>query len=274
MPDHDTSGPDLLADQLERARLQRRHLPAWTASHPQFGPAAGYAVAAALAARRRAAGERPVGRKIGMTNRALWPAQQTAAPIWGQVWDSTLVQAPSGQATVDLAQATAPRIEPELGFRLKTAIDPARLSVRDLLACLDWVAPCFEVIDSHFGWKMLAADAIADFGVHYRLVVGTPLAITPERIAALEPALAACEATLSLDGTAVERGRGANTLGHPVQALAALVELLAAQGEPPLAAGEIITTGTLTAPREIAAGQRWTFRVTGLELAPLEVAFA
>ena len=80
--------------------------------------------------------------------------------------------------------------------------------------------------------------------------------------------------TLSLDGTAVERGRGANTLGHPVLALAALVELLAAQRNPPLEPGEIITTGTLTAPRDIAAGQRWGFRLAGIELAPLEAVFA
>lgn len=253
------------------ARSGRSTLASLAAQPGGLSVAQGYEVAASIAAARIARGERRVGRKIGLTNQAVWAALDAAAPIWGTVYDSTLTMASGGTARLDLSAAVAPRIEPEIGFCLHRPLDPARLDFDGLLDAIEWFAPCFEVVDTHIeGWKFKAADAIADFGVHYALVVGEPVRVAGLPRDTLAAQLEACEVTLSCNGAVIERGRGGNTLGHPLGALAALATVLAANpGQPPLEAGEIITTGTLTPFRDIAAGERWAMHVTGLPLAAL-----
>jgi 2-oxo-3-hexenedioate decarboxylase len=198
---------------------------------------------------------------------------ETQSPIWGYVYDTTLVMAPGGPAEVDLTAALAPRIEPEIGFRLSTAVDPRHTDAQSLLHAIEWIAPCFEIIDCHFPqWKFKAADGIADFGVHYALVVGQPLRVDASNIGTLADALRDCTASLQCNGAVVEQGGGAATLGSPLNALAALAEVLARHPQSePLLPGEIITTGTLTPPRDIAAGQRWLSSLQGIDLAPLEL---
>ena len=64
-----------------------------------------------------------------------------------------------------------------------------------------------------------------------------------------------------------DHGRAANVLDGPVFALRHLVQLLAADPvNPPLAAGEIVTTGTLTRAFPVAAGETWTTELTGVPL--------
>lgn len=266
-----------LARRMLALRQQRATLPSLLAEHPDLSVTAAYAVAEAIARQRCEAGERIVGRKIGLTNRAAWPALQAEAPLWGYVYDSSLVEAGDGNATVGIGQAVAPRIEAEIGFGLRGPVDPGETQLEVMCDAIDWVAPCFEIIDSHHAqWRFKAAEAIADFGVHHRLVVG-PRMVMPAAgaRAALTAALADCRVELLLDGQVVETGRGANTLDHPLLALQALVRLLAQQvGSIPLRAGDVITTGTLTNPRDVVAGQNWQMRFEGLALQPLGIVLA
>jgi 2-oxo-3-hexenedioate decarboxylase len=72
----------------------------------------------------------------------------------------------------------------------------------------------------------------------------------------------------------VDRGVGENALGSPLLALAYLVEVLAKQpASPPLAAGEIVSTGTLTDAHPVAPGETWTTQIRGLPLNGLSVVF-
>lgn len=260
-----------LATELIAARNDRATVPSLAARYPGFSMSQGYAVANAIAQRRIDAGDAVAGRKIGLTNRSQWAQKQTHSPIWGYVHDSTLLFSREGKVSVGLGEARAARLEPEFAFRLSRPIDPADTGYAALLGCIEWAAPCFELIDCHFeGWNFNAAEGIADSGVHYRLVVGEPLMVASMPAAALAAALESCQVTLSLDGEIVERGVGSNSLGHPLKALAAFVEILAADRESqPLAAGEVVTTGTLTTPRDIAPGQTWTMQVSGVAFDPL-----
>ena len=52
-----------------------------------------HAAARALHAHRLAAGWIPVGRKIGFTNRTIWTRYGVYEPIWGTVYDRTLIDA-------------------------------------------------------------------------------------------------------------------------------------------------------------------------------------
>jgi 2-oxo-3-hexenedioate decarboxylase len=136
-----------------------------------------------------------------------------------------------------------------------------------LLGCIDWVAHGFEIVQSIFpDWRFLAADTIAAYGLHGALWIGPHHAIVG-RSAHWGPELSAFEIDLFRNGVLADHGRAANVLDGPVFALRHLVELLAADPvNPPLAAGEIVTTGTLTRAFPVAAGETWTTELTGVPL--------
>ena len=130
-----------------------------------------YQTALAVRALRVARGENPRGYKIGFTNRTIWSRYGVFAPIWGSVWESTVSHC-NGVGTASLAHLCQPRIEPEAVFGFKS---PPRANARleDLFEALDWVASGFEVVQSHQAhWKFIAAQTVADSGLHGRLLVG------------------------------------------------------------------------------------------------------
>ncbi|MDQ3271581.1 MAG: hydratase, partial [Pseudomonadota bacterium] len=85
-----TLSTDSLAAEISSARLLASPL-AWPASFPADVPA-GYAAALAVRTARVAAGERPAGYKVGFTNRTIWPRYGVYAPIWGTVWECSLIR--------------------------------------------------------------------------------------------------------------------------------------------------------------------------------------
>jgi 2-oxo-3-hexenedioate decarboxylase len=63
-------------------------------------------------------------------------------------------------------------------------------------------------------------------------------------------------------------------LGSPLNALRYLVGLLARDPHnPPLRAGEIVSTGTLTLAMPVKAGQVWTTQASGIALEGITVRF-
>jgi 2-keto-4-pentenoate hydratase len=251
--------PALVAD-LARARLEARPLP-WPSAVPADVPLA-YATALAVRAARSAEGDAPVGYKVGFTNRTIWPRYGVYGPIWGTVWHSGLARVDAlapNEGVLSLQGLCEPRIEPEVVFGLREA-PPTDCSAAQLVASLDWVAHGYEIVHTHFpGWKFSAAQAVADGGLHGRLLVGhavkLPAGLAPD---ALMEALSGLRLKLYGDGVLKDEGVGANVLDGPVQALLHFVrELRATPGAPALRAGDLITTGTLTDAWPVRSGQTW-----------------
>ena len=230
-----------------------------------------YCVAAEVRALRIARGERPVGRKIGFTNRTIWAEYGVWAPIWGYVYDSTVRNLPNGSGELQLATLAEPRIEPEIVFGLKAAPAPGTDDAA-LLGCIEWVAHGFEIVQSIYpGWKFAAADTVAAYGLHGALLIGPRHAVASRRDEWLST-LGSFEIELLCDGVVMDRGRAANVLDGPLSTLRHVVGVLARDPvNPPLAAGEIVTTGTLTRALPIAPGQTWTTALRGVALAGLSV---
>jgi 2-oxo-3-hexenedioate decarboxylase len=256
----------IIAREMLNALDQGGTIPSIVERDPGFGWEQGYAVAAELLKLRRARGEKTVGRKIGFTNRNIWAEYGATAPIWAHVYDRTVVMAERNRAAISLKGSARPRLEPEIAFKLRAPLaagitDPARI-----LGHIEWVAPSFEIVDCHFAdWKFHSADSAADFALHWRLIVGAPHPIGAQNIPALATQLHDCRVTLSRNGEMRDRGVGANALGHPATAMAHLAEVLSRQPAfEPLAAGEIITTGTLTAALPIRPGETWSSAYEGL----------
>ena len=230
-----------------------------TGTDPHFGVERAYETLALLHARRMAQGWRPVGRKIGFTNRTIWPRYGVYRPMWSHVWDRTLVQAPDGKASVDVAGLHEPRIEPEVVFGL-AGPPPAEGGAREMLDAVAWIAAGFEIVHSVFpGWKFRAPDCTAAFGLHGKLVVGPRWTVGDDERDALAAQLPAFRLTLRRNGSVVETGVGANVLDSPANALAHLRDVLASQSLfPSLAAGEVVTTGTVTDAWPVAKGEVWS----------------
>ena len=223
---------------------------------------------------RIARGELPRGYKVGFTNRTIWPRYGVHQPIWGTVWDTTLSFC-EGQGEVSLAGTCEPRLEPECVFGV-AATPPARASLDDLLACIAWVAPGFEIVQSHLpGWKFTAADTVADGALHARLLVGRqlPAADLGRDAAGFEQRLAAAGITLRRGEDVVDQGTGANVLDGPLHALQHFVQALRdCPGAPDLQPGDVVTTGTWTDAWPVAAGETWRADFEA-PLAPLSIRF-
>jgi 2-oxo-3-hexenedioate decarboxylase len=130
------------------------------------------------------------------------------------------------------------------------------------------VAHGFEIVQSIFpGWRFRAADCVADGGLHGALVLGPRRNIPEAERAALPARLSGLRVTLSRNGEMVDAGSGANVLDGPVEALAHLVVVLGKDRlNPPIKAGEMVSTGTLTRAFPIFAGERWSTEIHGFDL--------
>ena len=208
---------------------------------------------------RQARGELPRGFKVGFTNRTIWPRYGVYAPIWGTVYDSTLSFC-DGKGRITLNNTCQPRIEPELVFGMK-ATPPTHATLEQLFAAIDWLAPGFEVVQSHLpDWKFQAADTIADGGLHARLLVGhrIPVSTIASSADQLNTILASARVSLCKAGQVLDQGCGASVLDGPLHALLHfLTELRQCPGAPDLLAGDIITTGTWTDAWPVLPGEHW-----------------
>jgi len=163
-------------------------------------------------------------------------------------------------------------VEPEVVVKLRSAPPPGADAVA-VMEAVEWMALGFEFVDCPFpDWKFKPGDFLASLGLHAALVVGEPREVRPGDAARLVDDLAAFATRLSRDGQLVEEGGGKNVLGSPALCMAEFVAAVPAQpgAEPPYA-GELISTGSTTAAKPVAAGERWTMEVDRLGLQSLTV---
>jgi 2-oxo-3-hexenedioate decarboxylase len=268
-----TSEVQAIANEAFAVLNTGRQIASFSARLPGFALADAYRATAAVRRMREARGETALGRKIGFTNRTIWAEYGVYAPIWGYVYDRTVRSLADVEDGFSLAGLAEPRIEPEIMFRLAAAPRPD-MDEAGLLACVDWVAHGFEIVQSIFpAWKFSAPDTVAAYGLHGALLIGPrhPVAARTENWLRM---LATFEIDLKREGEVVDHGRAANVLDGPLSALRHLVDLLAQDPvNPPLAAGEIVTTGTLTRAFPVAPGETWTTQLTGVALDPVRVRF-
>ena len=265
-----------IAHELLLARAKSAPLPPYSSLGKGLSVDTAYDISAEMLKLRRAKGEQVVGRKIGFTNRNIWPEYGVDAPIWNYVFDSTIRFARDNTGVQSLKGALEPKIEPEIVFCMRSAPRPG-MSVAQLADCIDWMAHGYEIVHSLYpGWKFQGADTVAAFGMHGVLIVGTPRQV--RTIAGLnrdlEKETREFKVSLLCDGALRDSGVGTNVLGSPLLALRHLVDLLGHQpNHHMIEAGEIITTGTLTAALPISKGETWHTAFTGLDLPGLSVKF-
>lgn len=245
-------------------------MPLPSSSDPAFDIKAAFAVAEQVRQARIARGEKPVGYKIGFTNRGIWERYGVHQPIWGPVWDSTTLLLDSAVASISLAGLSQPRLEPEIVFGFaRTPRDG--MSLAELQGCLDWVAHGFEIVHTHFdGWRFTAADTVADFALHGRLRVGPRVPVQGWHTLGAD--LAAMQVELLCDGRVLDSGSGAIVLDGPLNALRLWVDAMA-QHTPDwlILPGDFVTTGTITDAWPLLPGQTWQTRLSEPRLSALSL---
>ena len=280
-----------MATTINDARVQNRQLQqSLSQRYPELDQPKAYRIAAAIRALRTKSHGKPaekvVGRKIGFSNKAIWPTYNIDASNWSYVYDSTmvdLVELASSQSSslvlVDISGFSnlEPKIEPEIVLGLCKRPNSG-MGDLELLESLEWVAHGYEIVQSIFpGWQFEAADTTAAFALHGRLLVGpkVPLSkLVREDSRDLLEQLRNFTIRLSRNDEVVDEGKGSNVLGSPINALRHLCELLEADTwNEPLQEREVVTTGTLTGAWSIRHGDVWSTDLQGLGLPGLNVKF-
>ena len=231
-----------------------------TGANPGLTLASAYGQALAVRQLRIHRGEQPRGYKIGFTNRSIWPIYKVFAPIWGTVYDSTLSFC-DGLGDVSLSRTCQPRIEPETVFGFARTPAPGA-SMDELFAALDWIAPGFEIVQSHLpDWKFTAPETVAGGALHARLLVGRklPVASLSQSAQGLQAMLSSATVALQNGSATVETGQGSNVLDNPMRALHYFVaELRACPDATDIQPGDVVTTGTWTNAWPVRPGETWT----------------
>jgi 2-keto-4-pentenoate hydratase len=265
---------EALARELLSAYETGEIVPIPPSARPGFDLSAAYEVEAALKRFREAGGHRAVGRKVGYANKAMWRLLKLETLVWAHMYDDTVHYSDSNSTTLALKHPRSLKIEPEIVFGLKQPLiveGGEAPSPSAVLASTGWLAVGFEIIDCPFPeWQFQPSDFVASFGLHAALVIGDRIEVGPDGIAALVAELARFKVRISKNGAFVEEGSGRNSLRSPALCLAELsAAILRRFPTEPLSAGEIVSSGTLTAGHPAGRGDLWRVEVEGLPLPPL-----
>jgi 2-keto-4-pentenoate hydratase len=265
---------EALAQELMYAYETGQMISVPLSSRPGFDLDTAYAVEGTLRKVRESAGHTAVGRKVGYANKAMWRVLKLETLVWAHMYDDTVHYGRNNSVTLALAHPCSLKIEPEIVFGLKQSI-VSGLDATAVMECVDWFALGFEIIDCPFPqWKFQPGDFVASFGLHAALVVGDKMPVRTERIAQLVEEFPRFTVRMSKNGEFVEEGSGKNSLKSPALCLAELGAAIVRRfPDQPLGAGEIVSSGTLTAGHLTERGDRWTAELHGLALPPLSLHF-
>ena len=202
-----------------------------------------------------AQGRRIVGRKAGLTAKAVQAQLGVDQPDFGVLFDDMRVA--DGGALAP-ALCLQPKAEAEIAFVLAADLPSPTTTPEEVAAAVASVHAAIEIVDSRIAdWKITFADTVADNGSSAFFVLaeaGVPLAGLDLPGAAME---------MTFDGAVVSTGSGAAALGNPLNAAAWLAQTLATRGEP-LRAGDILLAGALGPMVALQPGVRVEARVAGI----------
>ena len=260
-----------LARELRSAYETGRMVAVPPSARPGFDLDAAYEVEETLKRFREAEGHTAVGRKVGYANKAMWRVLKLETLVWAHMYNDTVHYTRASSAALSLEHSRSLKVEPEIVFGLKQPAMEAGPDAAAALESTEWLAMGFEIIDCPFPeWKFQPGDFVASFGLHAGLVVGDRIQVQPHMIAKLVNELLRFKVRMFKNGDFVEEGSGRNSLKSPALCLAELSAAIPRRfPNQPLGAGEIVSSGTLTAGHLTGKGDLWTVEVEGLSLPSL-----
>lgn len=234
-----------IADELAAADRAHSVIPRITARYPDAAIEDSYAIQQVWRDKMLASGRRLVGRKIGLTSKAMQQATGISEPDYGVMFDDTVYE---NGSVIDTAQFSNVRIEVELAFVLKDPLEGPHCSLFDVLRATEYVTPALEILNSHIELEgRTIVDTISDNAAYGGMVLGG-IPMRPDQID-----LRWVSALLYRNETIEESGVAAAVLNHPATGVAWLANKMHHHGDR-LEAGEIILAGSFTRPMWVSQG--------------------
>ncbi|MDD2885901.1 MAG: 2-oxopent-4-enoate hydratase [Dechloromonas sp.] len=214
-----------------------------------------YHIQQRMLARRIEKGEKVVGKKIGVTSKAVMNMLGVHQPDFGYLLDGMVYN--EGQS-IEMSRLIQPKAEGEIAFLLKKDLKGPGVTAADVLAATEGVMACFEIVDSRIqDWKIKIQDTVADNASCGVFVLGDQL------VDISQVDLALCGMVLEKNGEIVVTGAGAATMGHPVNAMVWLANTLGQLGIT-LNAGDIVLSGAMGAMVPVAKGDNLRVTIGGI----------
>ncbi|WP_456752190.1 2-keto-4-pentenoate hydratase [Bradyrhizobium sp. USDA 4461] len=209
-----------------------------------------------------AGGRRLVGRKIGLTSKAVQQQFGVDQPDYGALFADMEV---STGETIDVAKLIQPRVEAEIALVLDRGLSGEDVTLGELMRSIAYAVAALEIVDSRIrDWKISILDTVADNSSSADYVLGA----APRRLTDVD--LEACGMTMTRNGTIVSVGCGSACLGHPLRAGLWLARAMARAGQP-LRGGDVVLTGALGPVSPVSVGEVYEARVSGF--GPVSVTF-
>jgi 2-oxopent-4-enoate/cis-2-oxohex-4-enoate hydratase len=244
-----------LGGELFTALNEGRTAPPLTTREPAITIDDAYRISLDFLERRRGAGERVVGKKIGVTSRVVMDMLGVRQPDFGFLTDT--MQVPSGAVVSIAGRLIQPRAEAEIAFQLKDSLKGPGVGQAAVLAATASIHPCFEIVDSRItDWKIRIEDTVADNASCGLFVLGSPV----------DPVgfdFETCGVVVRKNDEIISTGAGAAALGSPLSAVAWLANTLGRYGVG-LGAGDIILSGSLVPLEPAHPGDRFHVKIAGL----------
>ena len=232
------------ADSLYDADRQVKVIAQLSKTYDGIELADAYAIQQLWLDRRVKEGARLVGRKIGLTSRAMQMASNFTEPDYGYLTDDMML---ADGAQIDAARYMSPRLEVELAFIMGQDLKGPGCTVADVMRATEFVTPALELIAYRTQVPRAIVDTIADNAAAGAIVTGGRM------VRPFDVDIRWVGATLSKNGIIEESGVSAAVMGHPAAGMAWLVNKLALHGGG-LKAGQIVLAGSFTRPVSVAAG--------------------
>ena len=214
-----------------------------------------YHIQQRMLARRIEKGEKVVGKKIGVTSKAVMNMLGVGQPDFGYLLDGMVYN--EGES-IPMASLIQPKAEGEIAFLMNKDLMGPGLTAAYILAATEGVMACFEIVDSRIlDWKIKIQDTVADNASCGVFVLGDKL-VDPKKID-----LALCGMVLEKNGEIVVTGAGAATMASPVNAMVWLANTLGRLGIS-LNAGDIVLSGALGAMVPVKAGDSLRCTIGGI----------
>ncbi|QIB51544.1 fumarylacetoacetate hydrolase family protein [Pseudomonas sp. OIL-1] len=251
-----------LGDELFNALNTRSTLTPLTSRYSEISIDDAYRISLQFLQRREASGERVIGKKIGVTSKAVQDMLNVHQPDFGFLTDRMQVASGAGVSLAEY-RLIQPRAEGEIAFVLAQDLNGPGVTASDVLAATESVACCFEIVDSRIhDWKIRIEDTVADNASCGVFALGEQF-IDPRTLD-----LAAAELTMWKNGEPAGSGLGSAVQGHPCEAVAWLANTLGKLGIP-FRKGEIILSGALAPLVPVGPGDHIEMSISGLGSASL-----
>lgn len=243
-------------DELYDALTKRYVVSPLTERWPEMTIADAYHVSLRMVQRRCGAGEKIIGKKIGVTSKVVQEKLNVHQPDFGYLTDQMIY--PNGGEMPISTRLIQPRAEGEIAFRMKKRLAGPGVTEQDVLDATDYVSACFEIVDSRVkDWQIKIQDTVADNASCGLFVIGD------EKVDPKTLDLPAVKMRVEKNGKPLSEGVGAAALGSPLTCVAWLANTLSEFGIV-LEAGDLVLSGSLVPLEPVVAGDVMSLTCEGI----------